>query len=488
MTESLPPPSRSGVRVAGDRFQWLVAWSACIDALYDDSTGVENRVVRIGVEVEGSGNLDDVVLYRVHPPHAYKQVKYAVDGRTSVNGEYLTWPRPGGGPSILRKIADAWRELAPSGEQVELAIVTNRLPDPTDILLAARDSRTRRLTPRAAEGGPRSDLAAERRRWADAAQLTDEELLQLLGVLDFDLGRDPQHLADLVKATMRLSGLRGDDTALSAGINWVGEQVIAGRRELSLDDVRQAVDGLGLRIDDPRVIVSIATLAPDPLAPRAAYALDWVDRFDGADPYLKRRPRVPATWEELQADIEGIPAHIGGASRVAVTGSMRLATAFRVGAALRMVTGVDVATRQRGELWGSDATYVVPIVPTVTSHPIGRGADLAIAVEMSASMTEDVLAFLRAQDVEVQQLIVMGAIGGPRDNVVAGPEDASARVVGIRDAVRQVVRDHRRLHLFLACPMAMALLLGHRWNRIAATTVYEDLSALGYEAAFTVSA
>jgi hypothetical protein len=36
--------------------------------------------------------------------------------------------------------------------------------------------------------------------------------------------------------------------------------------------------------------------------------------------------------------------------------------------------------------------------------------------------------------------------------------------------------------------MGLALLLGHRWNRIAPTTVYEDLAALGYEAAFTVSA
>lgn len=36
--------------------------------------------------------------------------------------------------------------------------------------------------------------------------------------------------------------------------------------------------------------------------------------------------------------------------------------------------------------------------------------------------------------------------------------------------------------------MGLALLLGHRWNRVAHTIVYEDLAALGYEAAFTVSA
>jgi len=40
----------------------------------------------------------------------------------------------------------------------------------------------------------------------------------------------------------------------------------------------------------------------------------------------------------------------------------------------------------------------------------------------------------------------------------------------------------------LLTPMGLAILLGHRWNRIAPTIVHEDVAALGYEAAFTVSA
>ena len=45
------------------------------------------------------------------------------------------------------------------------------------------------------------------------------------------------------------------------------------------------------------------------------------------------------------------------------------------------------------------------------------------------------------------------------------------------------------VHLFLAGPMGLALLLGHRWNRVAATVVYEDLGAsTGDVDAFTISA
>jgi hypothetical protein len=143
MTAPLPAPSATGVRIAGDRYQWLVAWQACVTVLLDAATGASNPVIMVGVEVDGAGNLDDVVLYRRHPPHAYKQVKYAVDSTTPVNTDYLTQPAATGSKPILRKIADARRQLAMTGEPIELAIVTNRAPDPADPLVSLRDARTR---------------------------------------------------------------------------------------------------------------------------------------------------------------------------------------------------------------------------------------------------------------------------------------------------------------------------------------------------------
>ena len=73
------------------------------------------------------------------------------------------------------------------------------------------------------------------------------------------------------------------------------------------------------------------------------------------DAYAKRRPKAPATWQQLQAEIEDIPTKLGHGSHVGITGSMRLAPAFTVGTALRMVTNTDVAVMQRGTPWTSDA-------------------------------------------------------------------------------------------------------------------------------------
>ena len=92
---------------------------------------------------------------------------------------------------------------------------------------------------------------------------------------------------------MTVAGLHGDALALSSGVEFIEEQVIAGRREFALDVIQAAIEARGLRIEDARAIVSIATLLPDPLASHALYAIEWVDRFEEEDANLKRRPRPP---------------------------------------------------------------------------------------------------------------------------------------------------------------------------------------------------
>lgn len=111
-----------------------------------------------------------------------------------------------------------------------------------------------------------------------------------------------------------------------------------------------------------------------------------------------------------------------------------------------------------------------------------------MAIEVATPISSDVLTFTNDHELPIGRLIVLSPPQGPRDNAVSGPADACALAVGIRDAVRREVAGYSRVHLFLAGPMGLALLLGHRWNRIAPTTIYEDTQAVGYEAAFTISA
>lgn len=488
----LPQPSSSGVRIAGDRYQWMIVWRGCVTALRGAGQGLANPVVAVGVEVGDTGNLDDLVLYRATPPNTNAQVKYAVDSTSPVNEEYLLEPSKTGGPCILRKIADTWRTLTVEAAAVDLALISNRTADARDQLVSLRDSRTGLLLPKAGRGGPKSEVGKARARWATATGLNEDGLLRLLGVLRFDLGRDPQHLREMVGLQMLAAGLRDDDQAIDQGADWVAQQVQNGYRRLELSSIMSAVEDLGLKADRPtRAVVSIATLKPDLGGTEADHALDWVDRFDGSSDFLKRRPLPPATWAELQADIEAIPTQLPlGTAAVAITGSLRQATAFAVGAALRDVTGInDLAVKQRGQLWSSAQHYDTPLAPQIIEHDVSQGDELAVAVAVAANPTEDVLEFLRAEAVPVSRLLVLHPPSGATDNAVPDATAAIALAVGIRDAVRAASRRSPRVHLFLVGPMGLAILLGHRWNRVKPTTVYEDVRGEHtYEEAFTVDA
>ncbi|MGW6914714.1 SAVED domain-containing protein [Kitasatospora sp. NPDC054939] len=466
-------------------------WEACLTLLRENAARVPNPVQTVGVEYEGVGNVDDVVLLRGTPPSIYKQLKYTVDSSTPVNEEYLTKPSPAGGNSVLKKIALAWRQLTAEGDSADLVLATNRAPDPSDELVAVRDARTGLLMPKAATGRPGSKLGRARARWAQAAGLTESELGELLSTLRFDLAQDMVRYQEHLGLLMAVTGLRHGQRAVEAGANWVAKMVREGRRELTLEMVQAAVADLDLKAGPARAVLSIATLKPDPLAANADYALDWADRFDGETAFDKRHPLAPNTWEQLQTDIEAAPQHLpAGSTAISVTGDFRLAPAFLIGATFRMVTGTDLAIIQGSQLWSSADLYDTALVPDVMEHRLDQGDELAVAVAVATDPTDDVLDYLRDQNLPVSKLLVYAPpVGVANDKSVPDGSAANALAVGIRDHLRRQTRPVRRLHLFLATPRGLALLLGHRWNRLCQTVVYEDIKVgEGYQPAFTVQA
>jgi hypothetical protein len=56
---------------------------------------------------------------------------------------------------------------------------------------------------------------------------------------------------------MRSAGLRSDDQAVNAGIDWVARQVIAREQMLMAEDIAAAVDTLDLRQGQTRSIVRV---------------------------------------------------------------------------------------------------------------------------------------------------------------------------------------------------------------------------------------
>lgn len=338
-------PSATGVRIAGDDYQFLYAWRACMEALHHDLTkNTDNPTIAVGVEEPGVGNGDDVVRHRILPPHSYTQLKYAVDNRTSIGLTYLDEK------GILKKMLAAHTALTAEGDPVEMRLVTNRTHDPNDVLMQSRDGRDGRLVPRAAQDGPNSLRGQARTAWAAAAHTDEPTLMAFLGDFHLDIAYELPRLRADISLLMAANGLRSDDNAVNQGADWVSKQIIAGHRRLTLADIKQAVITLDLQAGSPWTTVSIATIKHDDLADQAAVAIDWVDRIAGDIAWHRVAPAPPHTWAELAADIATVPAQLGGARRVLVGGHMRQATGFLLGAELRRVLGYEIAIRQGDQL------------------------------------------------------------------------------------------------------------------------------------------
>ncbi|GAA4991255.1 hypothetical protein GCM10023205_73990 [Yinghuangia aomiensis] len=166
-----------------------------------------------------------------------------------------------------------------------------------------------------------------------------------------------------------------------------------GHRALTQEMVRSAVDALDLKVGPARAVLSIATLKPGPLVDAADHRLDWID---GDSDFAKRRPSNRTPWRQLQADIEAAPGRLPvGTTAVSITGGLRLAPAFLVGTAFRMVTGADLAIMQGVQLWSTKDPYDSALVPGPEEHSVGQRDELAVA--MATDPTEDVLTYLHEQ-------------------------------------------------------------------------------------------
>jgi SMODS-associated and fused to various effectors sensor domain len=482
------PPSASGARIAGDDYQHLLAWSGALRALQPGSD-----VVAFDLEAPGIGNVDDIVLRRAVRPSEYCQVKWAVDASTPVNAAYLLDSPAGSSTPLLARFLASYRRLRTDNALPELYLQTNRDLDPYDPVMVLRDGRTCLLVPKLASVGLRSAAGKERARWAAALRITENELLELLGALRFHTARGLQLECERASVLMLAAGLRYDDDALTLGVAAVRRWVIDGVRTQTLPELQQRVEALNLGLADPRAILLVQAIDRDPHPEDATEQLDWVDLYDGANAFERVVPRAPAAWTTMAAELDAAAARLraAGYRRILVRGALRQATFFAVGAALRQVTGVELAYVQRGQLWSSDHAADRQMRLTERVDELGGNDGLAVAVAVSTDPGDAVRKCLAAKQLPAKRLLTLFPEPGPSDQAIPTASAAVATATAVREHVRRHIEELEadRVYLFLAGPGGIALLLGHRWNRVAPTRVYEHLGiGKGYVPAFAISA
>lgn len=482
------PPSRSGVRRSGDHYQDLVTWVAALRLIQP-----RQQFIRLEMEINGVGNVDDLVLRHPTAGDHYSQVKWSTTPALLVDDAFLTRRKTRTSKSVLEKIFASYQKLRDPERPPRLELLTNRVLDPHDPLLGKVDGRTDLLVPHARLASPWTAAGSRVSAWAERVGGSRDEVLEMLDHLVFRTGLTVSSERDRAQTLMVAAGLRHDDEALDTGIAAVAGWIRDGAKSLSTDELHHRVAELGLRQNNPRAILLVQAIARDPHPEDAAEALDWVDLYEGDSPMTRCQPQSTGHWRTMSDELREAVVRLrqAGVRDVLVRGALRQATFFAVGAELAQVTGQTVSYVQHGELWSSASPRRSVPSPSVHRVAIGPGGDLAVAVGIAVDPTTAVANYLTGSSTEVGELVVVQPREGAHDQVVAGPGEAVAYAQDVRNIVRTELerRPARRIHLFLSGPGGLALLLGHRWNRLSPTTVYEHLGpGRGYVPAFDVAA
>lgn len=468
--------SRSGARLRGDDYQHLFAWIRAVDAVQSSDTAA------IGIEDPDAWNADDVTVYKDGGERKYYQVKSAVDTSSPIDANWLMKPSRSGGPSILQGFHGLWAG-EPDDPRPKIALVTNRLPLHTDPLLAAVDGLDCTVARKLESANPESKLGGVRRTLASHLKVTEEETVAFFRDLRFILGVAHEMWMEMARHCMLAAGLRHDDNAIAQGIGIVRGWVTSGRRKITRDDLRRAVDPLKLPEDPPLASLLVQAIDRDPMPDTATVSLDWVGWFPGREPRVRRLPSDPALWnEQLRPQLRRAAQHLRthGHTHVLVRGYMRLPTWFAAGVELGKTVGFQVSSLQGHTAWSSEGNQSdVSVAHAVET--LGPGRDLAVGIALSSDPSPDVREYLADRQVGTGKYVSIHPAGGISNRSVGGAAEARGYAYAIRDLVRNLVREHKptQLHLFLSAPNGVMLLLGHLWDRMPPTQLYEDLGVAG---------
>ena len=470
------PPSSSGARIGGDDLQHLVAWYWCLKMLGPTST-----IVAIRVEADVAGNLDDVTIEYGDGRHHYIQVKASVSASGRVNASWLMSRRSSAARSLIQKLYESWDVLGRPADGIEL--VTSRPIDPDEPLLRGLDRKNR--IGAALRRNSSKKLCDARERLARHVSCTEADLCDFFDVLAIRAGQTESEWLSRVSDVAIGVGVRSDELDILLALGWIREWVKDTRDPRDAERVGSAVDELGLKAEAPRELVVIQGIDAVP-TDSAIDTIHWTDRFRGDRPEARRGLVDPADWNgALSDDLKAMKARLiaGNHRRILLRGALRLPCWFAIGATLREVAGFDIAIDHRGQVWAADMTDLsLPDVQVRAAEVIGNGR-VVVVVAISTDATHDVRSAL--VDSHTGRLVTLGLMGKPSPSALKGPRDTMAAAVAIRSWVRLNI-GHTEIDLVLMTSAPFALFLGHVWDRIAPTTIHEDL-APGYEPAFRLS-
>ncbi|WP_137120536.1 SAVED domain-containing protein [Segeticoccus rhizosphaerae] len=480
-------PARAAA-IRGDNLQHAVGLHTVLQALQDE------HAESVSIEDPDGGAFDDVVLRRAEGlPGTWMQVKSSNYGGEVIDDQWLTTPRAKQGVSPLQAFHTTWRKLTDGGEPFNLELVTNRNFDHGSALFKALDKKSDHLDPTKLHDAldrPQTTLGRLLTTFATHLGTERTEVLEFLSSVTFRNEGSENAWRERISDLMRLNGFRGDDEAVTSALRMVSDWVTDGVGEVTVAEARRRLEDRDLLAQDGTLVLAVHGIDREESRQLPNARVDFTDLYPDGDAFERRTITDPTAWDAIVRPRLASAARTLEAftsRRVHVVASVRLPVWFAIGRTLPGVRRWIISLNQDGVEWASDARGGSAGLVVLTDELIpGNGEDLVVCVALRHDPTADVRDYVTASGIPAGRLYTVTGETGVGPVSVVDAAWATSWVTALQDALIAKVRetDATRIHLFMAGPAGVALLLGHRWNVLPPVTVYEHQGGVNYAPTF----
>jgi hypothetical protein len=468
-------PARAAA-IRGDDYQHIIGWYWACRALTDPD------IISVSIEDATGGAFDDLVILRSTGADCYYQIKSSNTDKTVVDAKWFTTATAVNGKSPLQHFHNTWAAHRHDDPCPRFQLITNRAFDPTDPILKLHDKYSNTVGCGLRPKTRGSAAGKQRKAWASHLGITETDLLDFLDAFELHHEGGETSWYRQARDAMRGAGLRDDDMAMIRGRDLVRDWVKTGAGRQTRDGIREQVAKADLLARQGTLILAVHAIDRPAHSLQPVVTFDFVDLYEGVTDRERRQLRNPDDWQTvvmpfLENKIRDLEAF--GVRRVHIIGAMRLPMWFATGVRLPDVRGWVVSADQRNVERCGDRH------PPRSARELGvsnsTGARPAVAIALTHDVTRDVETTC-SNGVPCRLLLsdrLTPEPGGSRCQPAVGRCRSHPYV----DAVRRT--GALRLHLFFAAPAGAALMIGHHWNLLPPTTVYEHLGTT-YAAAMTI--
>lgn len=467
----------------GNEYQYIRAWRYAVVGSY--KPGFRS----LSVEEKEGGAFDDVVVRWDDGATDYEQAKTSNFGNTVIDDAWLITARTANGKSPLQHFFRTWSSLTASGLSFDLTIVTNRGVDVNHPVLETRDLMSGHLAADRLVGPPNGKLALKLRDWEQHLDTDAETLVAFLSSLRVETTGTMDSILEELAVAHRAAGLRDDEQALQLGISFVRDWVMRGAGEQTREQIWDQIVRARLLIPNVELTLAVSSIDSYETAREPHVRLDFTQLYDQSlSPWSRREIAVEAIWSsDILPQLAAAESRLArfGSKSLHVQGHMRLPMWFAVGRAFPSVRGWKLSTVQTGDSWALHPARDVG--DDLRQHLVeGSSGELVVAVSLSNDMIGDATRWAEVAGLETASILHLSPQVEPSLSAVPDGEWMSGWARKAREAVQAASRGRTRAHLLMSAPSSGALALGHHWNVMLPTTVYEyDPTSQSYVSCFT---